>query len=121
MVTHSCHPNRIALRRVARALSILACLARVLVMERRPSHLPMWQLHSGSKDWLQRIGKTRGWWGCDEYDVADCFLNTPRNEVLESVRFLTSVAARCSRRQSCFAFAKDGKKGDHHDRPSSIH
>ena len=90
-------------------------------MERRPMHLPMWQLHSGSKQWLQRIGGTFGWWGCDEYDVADCFLNTPREEVMESVRFWADVAASRSRRQSCFAISKDGKQGDHLGRPCSIH
>ena len=121
LIAHSTHPNRIALRRVARALSILVCEARVLVMERRPSHLPMWQLHSGSKEWLQRVAATAGWWGCDEYDVADCFLNTPRGRVLDDVRFWTAVTAEHTRRQACFAIAKDGKKGDHRSRPSSIH
>ena len=121
LIAHSCHPNRIPLRRIARALSILVCEARALVMVRRPSHLPMWQLHSGSREWLQRIGATLGWWGCDEYDVADCFLNTPRDEVLDSIRFWTDIAAQQSRRQPCYAIAKDGKKGDHRGRPSSIH
>ena len=82
----------------------------------------MWQLHSGSREWLQRIGGTAGWLGCDEYDVAHCFLNTPpRDEVIASVRFWTVAAASRSRQQSCFAIAKDDKKGDHLGRPCSIH
>ena len=121
LVTHSVHPLRIGLGRLARAASILVCEARLMVMQRRPSHLPMWQLHAGSKEWLQRIARTVGWWGCDEYDVTDCFLNTPRQEVLESARFWIAATARHCRRQPCFAIAKDGKKGDHRGRPSSIH
>ena len=92
-----------------------------MVVARRPSHLPMWQLHSGSKEWLHRLGITVGWWGCDEYDVADCFLNTPRNEVLDATRFWDALTTHHSRRQSCYAIAKDGKKGDHRGHPSSIH
>ena len=118
---HSVHPARIPLRRVARASSILVCEARALVVSRRPLHLPMWQMHTGCTDWLQRIGPTNAWWGCDAYDVNDCFLNTPRNEVLDSARFWMAVTAEKSRRQPCFATSKDGKKGDHRGRPSSVH
>ena len=121
LVTHSVHPMRIALGRLARAASLLVCAARLLVMARCPSHLPMWQLHSGSREWLERISGTTGWWGCDEYDVADCFLNTPRHEVLDAARFWLDVTTQHTRRQPCFAIAKDGKKGDHCGRPSSIH
>ena len=119
---HSVHPVRIALRRVARAASVLVCEARALVLQRQPSHLPMWQLHSGSKDWLRRISSTNGYWGCDEYDVNDCFLNTPpRHEVLGCSRFWIDATAAHSRRQPCFALSKDGKKGDHRGRPCSVH
>ena len=121
LVVHCVHPLRVGLGRIARAAAVLVCEARQLVMERRPSHLPMWQLHSGSKEWLERISHTAGWWGCDEYDVNDCFLNTPRHNVLDSARFWIDITALRSRRQPCFAIAKDGKKGDHRGRPSSIH
>ena len=84
---HCVHRLRIPLSRIARASAILVCEARMLVLERRPTHLPMWQLHSGSREWLERIRHTSGWWGCDEYDVNDCYLNTPRPEVLDSARF----------------------------------
>ena len=121
LVTHSVHPLRIALSRLARASSLLVSDARLLVMARRPSHLPMWQLHSGSREWLQRISATTGWWGCDEYDVCDCFLNTLRHKVLCAARFWIDITGHHTRRQPCFANAKDGKKGDHRGRPSSIH
>ena len=48
-------------------------------------------------------------------------LNTPRPEVLDSARFWIDATARQSRRQPCFAIAKDGKKGDHRGRPASLH
>ena len=59
--------------------------------------------------------------GTDEYDVNDCFLNTPRSEVLNSARFWIATTSENSRRQPCFAISKDGKKGDHRGRPSSVH
>ena len=121
LVMHSVHPLRISLGRVARAASVLVCEVRLLVMKRRSSHLPMWQMHSGSKEWLQRISSTINWWGCDEYDVNDCFLNTPRHEVLDSARFWLAVTTEISRKQPCFAISKDGNKGDHRGRPSSVH
>ena len=121
LIVHSVHPMRIPLSRVARASSILVCEARALVIARRPSHLPMWQMHAGCTDWLQRISATNGWWGTDEYDVNDCFLNTPRNEVLDAARFWIAVTAAKTRRQPCFAISKDGKKGDHRGRPASVH
>ena len=121
IVTHCLHPLRITLKRVARALAVLVSEARELVLQQRPQHLPMWQLHSGSSEWLERLGPTMGWWGCEEYDVADCFLNTPREAVMDAVGFWLLTTASCSRRQPCFAISKDGKKGDHRGRPSSIH
>ena len=121
IVTHCRHPLRVALKRVARALAVLVTEARELVLQRRPAHLPMWQLHAGSAEWLKRVSPTKGWWGCEEYDVADCFLNTPREAVLEAVGYWLRTTQRCSRRQPCFAISKDGKAGDHRGRPSSIH
>ena len=121
LIVHSVHPMRIPLGRIARASSILVCEARALVIARRPSHLPMWQMHAGCTDWLQRISATNGWWGVDEYDVNDCFLNTPRNEVLDAARFWIAVSSAQTRRQPCFAISKDDKKGDHRGRPSSVH
>jgi hypothetical protein len=81
----------------------------------------MWQLHSGSAEWLKRLAATKGYWGCEEYDVADCFLNTPREAVLGAIRFWLGATQQRTRRQPCFAISKDGKAGDHRGRPSSVH
>jgi len=121
LVTHFLHPLRVALRRIARALAVLVSEARELVIQKRPHHLPMWQLHAGSAEWLKRLGPTNGWWGMEEYDVSDCFLNTPREAVMAAVDYWLQTTQRCSRRQPCFAISKDGKAGDHRGCPSSIH
>ena len=121
IVTHCKHPLRIALKRVARALALLVTEAGELVLQRRTEHLPMWQLDAGSAEWLKRVSPTKWWWGCEEYDVADCFLNTPREAVLEAVGYWLQTTQRCTRRQPAFAISKDGKAGDHRGRPSSIH
>ena len=122
VVTHSLHPMQTALRRVARALAILVGEARVVVMEKQPDHLPMCQLHSpGSPEWLRQLSRTAGWWGCDECDVSDCFLNTPREAVLAAVVFWLQLSQGRTRRQPCFAISKDGKAGDHRGKPSPCH
>ena len=121
IVSHSVHPMRVGSKRVARALAVLVQEARQVVMEKWPSHLPMWQLHSGSREWLARIARTGSWWGSLEYDVSDCFLNTPREAVMESVSFWLGFTESRSRRQRCFAISKDGKRGDHRGQPASIH
>ena len=116
LMTH-CKHLRTALRRVARALAVLATEARKVVLEHLPNHLPMWQLHSGSAEWMQRLAVTKEWWGCEEYDVADCFLNTPPDAVLAAVEFWLLTTQRRSRRHPCFGISKDGKAGDHSGRP----
>jgi hypothetical protein len=121
IVAHCKHPLRLALRRVSRALAILVCDARKAVMEKRSTHLPMWQLHSGSAEWLKRLITAKGWWGCDEYDVADCFLNTPREAVLAAVEFWLTTTQQRTRRQPCFSISKDGKAGDHRGQPCAVH
>jgi len=121
IVSHAVHPLRTALRRVSRALALLVTDARKLVIEARSSHLPMWQLHSGSVEWLGKLDVTRGWWGLVEFDVADCFLNTPRDAVLAAVEFWLEKTERKTRRQPEFAISKDGKGGDHRGHPSSVH
>jgi hypothetical protein len=81
----------------------------------------MWQLHSGSAEWLARLAATKGWWGCEAYDVADCFLNTPREAVIAALSCWLTTTQKRTRRQPAFAIAKDGKAGDHRGRPASIH
>ena len=121
IISHSRHPLRTALCKLSRALALLVVDARKSVMDAHSSHLPMWQLHSGSAEWLQRIGCTSSWWGLLEYDVADCFLNTPREAVLAAVDFWLARTQGRTRRKPEFAISKDGKAGDHRGHPSSVH
>ena len=121
MVTHCRHHLQVALKRVARALALLVTEARGIVLQRRPGHLPMWKLQAGSAEWLKRGISTKGWWDCEEYDGADCFMNPPREAVQEAMGYWLLTTQRCSRRQQYIAISKDGKAGDHRGRPSSIH
>lgn len=106
---------------MARALSLLVVEARLIVRAHRPLHIPMWQLHSGTQEWIQHPATSKCAWGCIELDVADCFLNTPRDAVISAIRFWASLLQQRSRRQPCFAISKDGKRGDHWGRPACIH
>ena len=47
IITHSSHPMRSALKRVARALALIVVEARSVVLKHRPSHYPMWEMHQG--------------------------------------------------------------------------
>ena len=106
IVTHRRHPLRMALKRVARALAVLVCEARLLVLKRLLDNLPTWQLHSGSAEWLERLATTKGWWSCEEYDVADCFLNTSREAVLAALAFWLTTTQQRSRRWPAFSISK---------------
>lgn len=121
LITYSRHPLKAAMARIARCLSLLVIDARRLVIASRPHHLPMWQLHSGSAEWLQRLASTKGWWGLDEYDVADCFLNTPREQVLKALNFWLARTAGRTRGLPWFAISKDSKKGDYRGKPCNSH
>ena len=81
-----------------------------------------WQLHAATSKWMKQLGPdTRGWWCLEECDVADCFLNTPREAVLAAVEYWLHKTQQCTRAQPCFTICKDGKAGDHRGRPASIH
>ena len=71
--------------------------------------------------WLKRGSSTNGLWDCEEYDVADCFINASLRDVQEAMGYWLLTTQRCSRRQKYIAISKDGKAGDHRGRPSSIH
>ena len=94
--------------------------ARELVKRKRPEHIPIWQLHAGTKEWIERLTGTSHYWGCIEYDVADCFLNTPRGADLEAIEFWCTLLQHQTCKQPCFAISKDGKKGDHRGRPTLL-
>jgi hypothetical protein len=121
IVSHACHPLRQGLKRMARVLSILVTEARAMVRVSRPQHVPIWQLHAGTHEWIQHLSRFQQSWGCIEFDVADCFLNTPRTEVLAAVEFWATLLQARSRRQPYFAISKDSKRGDHWGRPACVH
>ena len=80
------HPLRTSLRRIARALAVLVTDARKLLLQHQPNNLPLWQLHAGTAEWMKQLGPVnRGWCGLEEFDVADCFLNTPLEAALAAV------------------------------------
>ena len=59
--------------------------------------------------------------GCAEFDVEDCFLNTPREMVMEALTFWMSYQFRRTRQQPYFSISKDSKKADHRGKPCSDH
>ena len=121
IIAHSRHPCRFPLRMSGRALSLLVQAALPLVRAKRPQHVPMWQLHSGSREWLARLASRPNIAAVSEFDVEDCFLNTPREEVVGAVEFWLLVVPRRTRGQLYFAISKDHKAADHVGRSSSVH
>ena len=120
LIAHHRHPLRCALRRAARALSLLIQLAVPLVQARCPNHTPMWKLHQGTAAWLKTVSSHRsGLRFFAEWDVSDCFLNTPRAEVLPAISFWLSRATR--RGQTFFSVSKDSPRSDYVDKSTSPH
>ena len=81
----------------------------------------MWRLHEGSRKWIEELLRARDVVGCAEYDVEDCFLNTPRELVLDALKFWISYQFTRTRQQPFFAISKDSKKEDHRGRPCATH
>jgi hypothetical protein len=121
IISHCRHPCRNALARVGRALALLVEKAIEVVQEKWPMHTPMWGLHKGSNQWCQRLLQAPNISGLAEFDVTDCFLNTPRDAVLRALGFWL---ARFRRRQvdgPWFAVSRESKAGDHLGKPCSMH
>ena len=112
IVAHSRHPCRQLLRRIGRALSLIVQRASEMVQAKRPNHAPMWQLHSGSREWIARLVKQPDTAAVAEFDVEDCFLNTPRDEVLQAVDFWLQLLPRRTRGKLYFSISKDNKAAD---------
>ena len=72
----------------------------------------MWQLHSGSREWIARLAKNPDTAAVAEFDVEDCFLNTPRDEVLQAVDFWLQSLPRRTRGKLYFSISKDNKAAD---------
>ena len=56
-----------------------------------------------------------------EFDVEDCFLNTPRELVMLSLQFWLTYPFKRRRTLQCFAISKDCKAEDHVGKPCSQH
>ena len=120
IIAHHLHPCRAVLRRIGRALSLLVALAVAPVKERHPLHLPMWRMHRGASEWLKLLG-TQPVARMAEFDVEDCFLNTPRALVMPALHFWLSFHFRNRRSTKYFAVSKDNKAEDYVGRPCSLH
>ena len=120
IIAHHLHPCRAILRRIGRALSLLVALAVVPVKERHPHHLPMWRMHHGASEWLKLL-RTQPVSRMAEFDVKDCFLNTPRALVMPALRFWLSFRFHNRRSTKYFAISKDNNAEDYVGRPCSIH
>ena len=121
IIAHNCHPCRAFLRRVSRALSLLVREATQVVRQRRSHHLPVWMMHSGAQEWLGLLSKAPNLTHIIEYDVEDCFLNTPRSLVLPALQFWLSYPFKRRRVVQFFAISKDSKSDDYIGRPCSLH
>ena len=121
IISHCCHPCRSVLSVAGRALALTVEVATVVVERKHPLHTPMWKLHAGSLAWVSLLSSRTDLVGCAEFDVEDCFLNTPRQLVLDALDFWLQFSASRTRQQPWFAISKDGKQADHQGRPCSMH
>ena len=121
IISHCRHPCRNALARVGRALALLVEKSIEVVQEARPRHTPMWGLHKGSSQWCQQLLQAPEVSCLAEFDVADCFLNTPREAVLGALGFWLAQFRRRNVDGPWFAVSREGKAGDHMGKPCSMH
>ena len=121
IVSHCCHPCRSVLSIAGRALALLVEVATAAVQHMYPLHIPMWRLHAGSLAWVTLLCSRADIVGCAEFDVEDCFLNTPRQMVLQALDFWLGFNSSRTRQQPWFAISKDGKQADYRGRPCSPH
>ena len=75
-------------------------------------------MHKGVQQWLGMLGARRDVEELLEFDVEDCFLNTPRELVLQALAHWLSFPFT-RRRLQYFAISKDSKREDHVGRPCS--
>ena len=95
-------------------------IATKAVTERRLGHLPVWQMHAGAQKWLALLSKQCNITHLIEFDVEDCFLNTPRQLLLTALHFWLDLAFVRRHTTQCFAISKDGKSDNYVGRPCSI-
>ena len=121
IIAHACHPCRSILTLGGRALSLIVEVATTAVQQKYPAHTAMWKLHHGSLQWVTKLQQRPDIGCCAEFDVEDCFLNTPREMVLQAFEFWVGLSLSRTRQQPWFALAKDGKAADHRGRSCSLH
>ena len=121
IIAHACHPCRSVLALAGRALSLVVEVATTAVQARFPMHTAMWKLHCGSLEWVTKLQQRADVVQCAEFDVEDCFLNTPRGLVLQALDFWVGFSLSRTRQQPWFSISKDGKHADHRGRPCSVH
>ena len=92
-----------------------------VVQRSRPSHVPMWGLHKGTQDFVRRLQAAPETGILVEFDVTDCFLNTPRELVGPALAFWLERLRGRAREGPWFAVSRDGKAGDYLGRPCSVH
>ena len=63
--------------------------------------------------WLQKLSQRLSCSLLLEFDVEDCFLNTPRVLVLQALQYWASFSYRRRRGIAVFAISKDDKTADH--------
>ena len=78
-------------------------------------------MHSGSQEWLQLLSEDHTLTHIIEYDVEDCFLNTPRHLVIPALQFWLNFPFNRRRTAQYFAISKDNKCEDFIGRPCSSH
>ena len=78
-------------------------------------------MHQGTHQWLELLATKSGLGQLVEFDVEDCFLNTPRELVIPALRFWVDFHFKRGRSARFFAISKDSKDEDHVGRPCSPH
>ena len=100
---------------------MLVCLASQAVPETNRLHVPMWKLHEGSRQWIERLRDRPQTAEIVEFDVEDCFLNTPRSLVTRALSLWVSFSFGRGRRVQFIPICKNSHKEDHAGRPCSSH
>ena len=77
-------------------------------------------MHDGVREWLRLLSSL-----CAselvEFDVEDCFLNTPREAILPALDYWLQHPVRRRRGPLYFSISKDHQREDHLGRPCSSH
>ena len=121
IVQHHRHPCIRFVRRVARAISLLVRHAIGVVRQAYPRHCPIWGLHSATKEWLSVLCRYGPASSIIEYDVEDCFLNTPQDQAFPALAFWLDHLQGTTRRPLSFAISKDSSHLDHVGLSYSVH